>query len=58
MWSHIVEDTKIAYQPAVILSGAEPNDDSKAIKREIIQRANYKGHRVSDDAIEIKVREL
>ena len=44
------------YQPALVLIGADPNDDRKEIKRELLKRVNAEGHKVHSGKIEVQVK--
>ena len=53
IWRHIVEYTGIMYHLVVIHIGADPDDDVKMIKTEILSRVSSNWNHVSGDEIEI-----
>ena len=44
------------FQPALVLIGADPNDDRMEIKNELLKRVNVKEHRVQTEKIEIQLK--
>ena len=56
IWAQILNKRFISYLPAVMLIGADPNDDWEDIKREILKRVNEKGKRVRKDSIQIQLQ--
>jgi len=56
VWVRIVDKKSTQYQPALVLIGADPNDDRKAIKKELLKRVNAEGHKVQSGKIEVQVK--
>ena len=56
IWAQILGKRSIQYLPAVVLIGADPNDDREVIKREILKKVNEKKQRVRKDSIQIQLR--
>ena len=58
IWAKMLEKKNIQYHPAIILIGADPNDNKAGIKREFLRRINTEGHKVKDDRIEVQLKGL
>ena len=51
IWAKIVNKKSIEYLPAIVLVGADPSDDRKEIKKELLQRVNKERMRIKEEII-------
>ena len=58
IWAQILDKKSIQHLPAVVLIGADPNDDRDEIKKEILKRVNQKEQKVKEGSIEVQLRGL
>ena len=56
IWVRIIHKRNTQFQPALVVIGADPNDDKVEIKKELIKRVNEKDHRVWTEKIEIQLK--
>ena len=58
IWARLVNKKSIEYLPAIILVGADPSDDRKEIKKELLQRVNKERIRIKEENIEVHLKGL
>ena len=58
IWARIVNKKSIGYLPAIVLVGADPSDDRKELKKELLQRVNKGRMRIKDKSIEVQLKGL
>ena len=56
IWAQILHKRFIPYLSAVMLIGADPNDDREDIKKELLKKVNKTGHKVKKDSFQIQLR--
>ena len=56
IWAQILHKRFIPYLLAVMLIGADPNDDREDIKSELLKRVNETGQKVKKDTFQIQLR--
>ena len=58
IWARIVNNKSIEYLPAIVLVGADPSDDRKEIKKELLHKVNKKRMRIKEDSIKVQLKGL
>ena len=58
LWVKKVNKKSIEYLPAIVLVGADPSDNKKEIKKELLRRVNKEGHKVKEESIEVQIKGL
>ena len=58
IWAKIVNKKSIEYLPAIVLVGADPSDDRKELKKEVLQRVNKGRMRIKEESIEVQLKGL
>ena len=58
IWARIVNKKIIKYLPVIVIVGADPSDDRKEIKKELLQRVNKERMRIKEERTEVQLKGL
>ena len=58
LWDKKNDKRSIEYLPAIVLVGADPSNNRREIKKELLKRVNKEDNKVKEESIEVQLKGL